>query len=350
MLPDILKPILPQNNTYLIEKFNELPSYRTFENLNITQFELKAYVDIDNEEAARDWFASFQCWSKTTMTQTKGFVITGNRVLFRELRHCIHSDKVKKKQGNHITKRPQSARARNIGCTATIHLRLERNRLPSTHPFEVELKFTHNHVINSAESLSFRHVEKEVRQEFISLFRDGHSPSSALYFYEDNLHLNTTNEQELLEILADRGKNPGYDYVAKLFQQYRNTELGSCNGKPMFERLAAIVEDYNRSGQGRAVLQEYDASSGNAFILCIVTNLMGRVHEKIRQAGEICYMDASAAFDPLNTSITLLYTSCAVGALPLGVFFTSDESEKTLEKAVVIIPGFGDCYIAFYYI
>ena len=69
----------------------------------------------------------------------------------------------------------------------------------------------------------------------------------------------------------------------------------------MFERLAAIVEDYNRSGQGRAVLQEYDARSGKAFILCIVTNLMMRVHEKIRQAGEICYMDASAAFDPLNT-------------------------------------------------
>ena len=76
-------------------------------------------------------------------------------------------------------------------------------------------------------------------------------------------------------------------------------------------------------------------NSKNAFILCIVTNLMARVHEKIRQAGEICYMDASAAFDPLNTSITLLYTSCAIGALPLEVFFTSDELEITLEKAVI---------------
>ena len=206
-----------------------------------------------------------------------------------------------------------------------------------SHPLEVELKFTHNHIINSAESLSFWRVDEEVRQEFVSLFRDGHSPSSALYIYEDNLHLNTTNEQELLEVLADRAKNPGYDYVAKIFQQYRDTELGSRNGKPMFERLAAIVEDYNRSGQGRAIMQKYDARSGKAFILCIVTNLMARVHEKVIQASEICYMDASAAFDPLNTSITLLYTSCAVGALPLGVFFTSDELEITLEKAVIII-------------
>lgn len=110
----------------------------------------------------------------------------------------------------------------------------------------------------------------------------------------------------------------------------------------MFERLASIVEDYNRSCQGRAVLQEYDARSGNAFILCIVINLI-RIHEKIRQAGEICYMDASAAFDPLNISITLLYTSCVVGALPLWVLFTSDELEITLEKAVNI-------HLLFYFI
>ena len=142
------------------------------------------------------------------------------------------------------------------------------------------------------------------------------------------------NEQELLEIFADRAYNPGYDYVAKLFQQYRETALGSRNGQLMFDRLMEVVKDYNDSGCGKAVLQEYDASIGKAFILCIVTNLMARVHEKVLQAGEICYVDASASFDPLNTSITLLYTSCAVGALPLGLFITSDESEVTLEKAV----------------
>ncbi|CAB5353787.1 unnamed protein product [Rhizophagus irregularis] len=48
-------------------------------------------------------------------------------------------------------------------------------------------------------------------------------------------------------------------------------------------------------------------------------------------------MDASAAFDPLNTSITLLYSICAVGALPLGVLSTSDELEITLEKALNLL-------------
>jgi hypothetical protein len=59
------------------------------------------------------------------MLQTRGFVVTGNRVLFQEQCHCIHSAEVKKKQGHREMKCSQSARVRNIGCTATIHVRLE---------------------------------------------------------------------------------------------------------------------------------------------------------------------------------------------------------------------------------
>ncbi len=157
-----------------------------------------------------------------------------------------------------------------------------------------------------------------------------------MYSYKDKLHLSVENDQELLKLLADRANNPDYGYVVRLFQEYRKNVLGGRNGKKMFERLEEVVENYNNLGNGRAVLQEYDAQVGTAFILCIMTNLMCRVHEQVLQAGELCYMDASASFEPLNTSITLLYTSCSVSALPLGLFITSDEFEVTLEKAVTI--------------
>ena len=107
----------------------------------------------------------------------------------------------------------------------------------------------------------------------------------------------------------------------------------------MFKRLVNVVNEYNNSGKGKAVLQEYDSSTGKAFILYVVTGLMSQVHKKILQSDEICYMDASASFEPLNTSITLLYTSCAVGALPLGLFITSDELEVTLEKAINLLKS-----------
>ena len=113
------------------------------------------FVDVDSKEGACEWFTEFQSWSKTTMTETKGFEIKGNRVIFRELRHCIHSNQVKKKQGYRETKRLQSPRARNVDCTASIHLRLERRRLPLSHPLEINMIFTHNHVINFVKSLSF---------------------------------------------------------------------------------------------------------------------------------------------------------------------------------------------------
>jgi hypothetical protein len=66
---------------------------------------------------------------------------------------------------------------------------------------------------------------------------------------------------------------------------------------------------------------------------------MSRVHEKILQSAEICYMDASASFELLNTPITLLYTSCVVGALPLGLFITSDELQITLERALNLLKS-----------
>ncbi|GES89782.1 hypothetical protein GLOIN_2v1883854 [Rhizophagus clarus] len=219
-LPNILK-------SYLIKTFNELSSYQTAENFKVPQFELDIFVDVDNQEGACEWFKEYESKSKTTMPQTRGYDIKGDRVLFREQRHCIHSHEVKKKQGKNA-------------------------------------------------------VKEEVREELLELFKDGHSPSSALYVYQDKLHLEASDEQELIELLADRSVNPDYDYVAKLFQEYREAVLGSRN---------------------------------------------------VPQAAEICYVDASTSFEPLNTSITLLYTSCAIGALPLGLIVTSDELEITLEKA-----------------
>ncbi len=69
-------------------------------------------------------------------------------------------------------------------------------------------------------------------------------------------------------------------------------------------------------------------------------DLIYQVYEKVSQACELCYMDASTSFEPLNTSITLLYTSCTVGTLSLRLFITLDELKITLEKAVINLTIF----------
>ena len=97
-LPEILKPVLPKNYTYKIQSLNQPSPFQTQENFEILNFELDTFVNINTAEQASEWFAEFESHSKSTMPETKGFKITGKRVLFRELCHCIHSNKVKKKQ------------------------------------------------------------------------------------------------------------------------------------------------------------------------------------------------------------------------------------------------------------
>ena len=55
------------------------------------------FVNVNDKEAASEWFAAFESHSKMTMPQTRGYEIKGKQVLFRETRHCIHSNEVKKK-------------------------------------------------------------------------------------------------------------------------------------------------------------------------------------------------------------------------------------------------------------
>ncbi|CAG8850050.1 34977_t:CDS:2, partial [Gigaspora margarita] len=145
LLPDFLQAIFPPNYTYY-----------TNEGFEIQQFEVDLFVNVSTVEDIKTWFSTFERHSKTTMPQTKGYGVKGKHVIFRESRHCVHSQIVRKKQGDVRRKYPESARNRNTGCLATMCLRLERQRLTNSHPLEVNISFKHNHVINSAESLSFR--------------------------------------------------------------------------------------------------------------------------------------------------------------------------------------------------
>ncbi|CAG8648468.1 3922_t:CDS:2, partial [Dentiscutata erythropus] len=95
------------------------------ENFEVPNFKLDTFVDVNSIERACEWFTEFQSWSKTTMPETKKFEIKEKRILFQELRHCIHSDQVKKKQSHREVKYPYSSWARNINCTTAIHLQLE---------------------------------------------------------------------------------------------------------------------------------------------------------------------------------------------------------------------------------
>ncbi|CAG8809373.1 8061_t:CDS:1, partial [Dentiscutata erythropus] len=56
-----------------------------------------------------------------------------------------------------------------------------------------------------------------------------HSPATALYTYQDELHVFTLSNDELIKILANQSVNPDYDYIKNLFTCYCNSQLGKRN-------------------------------------------------------------------------------------------------------------------------
>ncbi len=61
-----------------------MPPYQIQENFKVPNFELDVFVNVDSKEAASEWVAKFQCHSKMMMSQTRGYDIKGNWILFRE--------------------------------------------------------------------------------------------------------------------------------------------------------------------------------------------------------------------------------------------------------------------------
>ena len=59
-MPDVLKPVLPRDYTYLVQRFDILSPYRTQENFEVENFELDAFVNVCNKEEASEWLTAFQ--------------------------------------------------------------------------------------------------------------------------------------------------------------------------------------------------------------------------------------------------------------------------------------------------
>ena len=130
----------------------------------------------------------------------------------------------------------------------------------------------------------------------------------------------------------------------------------------MFDQLSQEVRQYNEAhvGEGaRVFLQNYETGlSSNTFdnqysqpskskekkvtdnvlfILAIVTPLVARAHQIVRQSGELVYFDSTASLDNLNTAEFILTSSTSAGAVPLGAVMTSSEDADTLTAAFMAL-------------
>ena len=202
---NILSSVLPDDYLYLVTDFSLVKKSLV---ITETQFDVTFRVNINSMEDIDKFFLDFGKKSGTTYNKFKGDRKgKGTKVVLSGYRKCHHF--VKRhglKEGP--PRPPNTGPGRNPGankvpgkntcCPANIKFSLSGDRLhtsnrhkssitnqrKSAYPLEVKLSYQHNHSINSADAMRYRPVSEECKEAFINLFKEDHTPSSALAHYK----------------------------------------------------------------------------------------------------------------------------------------------------------------------
>ena len=119
------------------------------------------------------------------------------------------------------------------------------------------------------------------------------------------------------------------NYTYGKWQSHKN---GASNGQSMFNTLTTTIENYsnkNATKGGKCFLQNFEQSNNfeQPLIVAICTPLINRVYQ-LRQAGEMAFLDASGSLERFNNPVYSMCTHHPAGALPLGVWITSGQSQQ----------------------
>ena len=88
-IPTSVKQLLPSEYDYLIECYTEHKP-ENFLGAEITNFTMCVWANVHCESEAVKWINDFEEVSKTTYRVSTGSQITGQRLLFKTVRHCHH--------------------------------------------------------------------------------------------------------------------------------------------------------------------------------------------------------------------------------------------------------------------
>ena len=372
-LPAEIQELFPTQYEYIVESYTK-HQLESFLGAEMHNFTLRVWTNCPSQSVAIKWIEEFQKISKTAYRVTRGSQTSGRRTIFKTIRHCQHQQKQmtplqlsnqqqlkKKKLG-----REKSTRDKKTMCPSTLVARIYQPGSSQTsshpkHPCLIDIHYNHNHPINSGHALSFRPVSDDVKQEYIHLFEAGHSSATARHEYTSQLQLKH-DTQSIEQVLADRAANPNCQDIQRLFREWRDKYIGPENGEVMFDQLSQEVRQYTEAhaGEGgRVFLQKYETGLSSdtldnqysqptkskmkkvtdnvPFILAIVTPLMARAHQMLRQSGELVYCDSTASLNNLNTAVFILSSSTSAGAVPLGAVMTSSEDADTLTAAFMAL-------------
>ena len=114
----------------------------------------------------------------------------------------------------------------------------------TNYPLELKLDYLHNHSINSADAMRYRQVSEECKAAFTALFKEDHTPSSALVQYKKDLRADNDGN-DFLAIMSDRSIMPDHMWAFYFHRKYIESTFGSLNGPDAYKLAEERVKTYN---------------------------------------------------------------------------------------------------------
>ena len=363
VLPQHVQCILPPTAVYKYLEYEELPDNDTTESKKYrVKFNIK---NVSTPKEIETWVSEFAASSNIKYNSQGGYKRKGVRVSFAQWYICeckrkelsrnqkeAKAEAMKRRQERHDTHAANAEvidkihllsniRDKKTDCESKMVIKV-RTKAVEGIVCNVELWWNHNHSVDCHHLTSFSQILPATRHKFLTYFEQGMSASESFHYHETKL----MKDPVTVLLLADRKYCPSLRDVNNLYEKWRKTTKGPCNGSEMFDYLQEYITTYNKDKMndgGKIFLQRYnnEVKQEKPLIISICTPMMSRVH-KLRQAGEMAFMDASGSLDRHNNPVYFMCTHHPSGALPLAVWITSSQSESTLnsclQNVVSVLP------------
>ncbi|XP_077289686.1 uncharacterized protein LOC143913658 [Arctopsyche grandis] len=310
-----------------------------YEYMNEQEFKCTINIKkIHTEDDAKKWISKFGECTLTTWRVRRTYPASGKCNIYKIAMKCQHNvDNYKfktahERKKNHISK--------HTGCPSTLLLTIKRYIKKSKArgfrssdpsliewPCFVELKYIHNHPLDTAEVLRFRPLSNDIKEKLVILFKKGHTAASALESIKLELFLDY--DEKYFEIASDRFYVPAISQVQYLFNQtFGVTNSKNLAFKPSLEDL---LNNYNNSVSiGRA---EVGAIGEHKFVT-ICSPIMSRAHEFLPHSSQIAIMESYGSIAKKSHKIYFIISPTPAGAVPLGCIITDSDKQDVLIAAL----------------
>lgn len=191
----------------------------------------------------------------------------------------------------------------------------------------LKINYSHSHLANVAEAYSYLRSTEATDECFRKYFDSGMSPAAAIALHEMALIEKYGKESSLY--LANSQINPNERHVYYLYEKWRKLNFGDRSGLNIDEVLERKLSELESTG----FLIEYRK---NPKIIILISPIMQRIYNS-DFIEDMFFIDTTSSCDQSNTSITFVFASSKIGALPVACAFhtSQDEANYTLVFSMI---------------